>query len=490
MPRLGLKKSRTGCAQCRARRVKVRRCPPTTPRLLTSCLFFRHWQCDEKRPCTHCARHRQACSLVNVLDVAQLLSAQPAPSPKLAVSPKHALPWTQAAAHASASASTSCASTPAAEAATPGAHSAASPAALPTAAMPAATATTAAAAAAAAAPAAAPTATAANPPSTPFHSPRAGPSSASAAPPTFSSSPNDVWRRDLMLLHHYTTWTADTLLPKGNVHGICQIVLPELAYKHDFIMHGILAISALHIAAIRADESQYYSTLSIHHHNQALASYQDALSRLANENFVPVFALALILPIWTVKQSVTGLPGRPAADPIAGILDCFNLIRGSGRIAWNAAYLEDFGPLAPVIELEPDEGTLPVHLSARLDELNRLITLEFLDANELPAYKEAVDELRKEFARSVVHPTRTTLNPPMRWMVSVPDEYMVGIKHRKPVALVILAYFAVLLHRFNSFWFLDQAGARLVECISGALEGPWAGWVQWPRDHTRDMFVG
>ncbi|PSN72453.1 hypothetical protein BS50DRAFT_569941 [Corynespora cassiicola Philippines] len=43
MPRLGSKKSRNGCQQCKARRVK----------------------CDENRPCGNCARYRVECSLLN-----------------------------------------------------------------------------------------------------------------------------------------------------------------------------------------------------------------------------------------------------------------------------------------------------------------------------------------------------------------------------------------------------------------------------------------
>ncbi|XPS74698.1 hypothetical protein M3J09_006810 [Ascochyta lentis] len=75
MPRLGSKKSRHGCVQCKARRVK----------------------CDENRPCGACARYRVECSLLStsVLSRAHTVSQTPSthtssPSPEtneLSVSP-------------------------------------------------------------------------------------------------------------------------------------------------------------------------------------------------------------------------------------------------------------------------------------------------------------------------------------------------------------------------------------------------------------------
>ncbi|KAF1931886.1 uncharacterized protein M421DRAFT_322743 [Didymella exigua CBS 183.55] len=58
MPRLGSKKSRHGCVQCKARRVK----------------------CDENRPCGACARYRVECSLLSISVQARAQTVSKTPS--------------------------------------------------------------------------------------------------------------------------------------------------------------------------------------------------------------------------------------------------------------------------------------------------------------------------------------------------------------------------------------------------------------------------
>ncbi|KAB8670410.1 hypothetical protein FH972_026323 [Carpinus fangiana] len=68
-PRLGHKKSRAGCSQCKSRRVKVRFLPGSRCSSLPSCPPFpplTNLQCDETRPvCSACARHAQECSFLH-----------------------------------------------------------------------------------------------------------------------------------------------------------------------------------------------------------------------------------------------------------------------------------------------------------------------------------------------------------------------------------------------------------------------------------------
>ena len=65
MPRLGHKKSRNGCRQCKRRHVKVCRCVGPRPfGAENSRVDDAPRQCDEKKPCSNCARHGVECSLV------------------------------------------------------------------------------------------------------------------------------------------------------------------------------------------------------------------------------------------------------------------------------------------------------------------------------------------------------------------------------------------------------------------------------------------
>ena len=75
MPRLGSKKSRHGCVQCKARRVKVQ----TARSFIRIQVLLTPFQCDENRPCGACARYRVECSLLStsVSNRAQTVSQTP-----------------------------------------------------------------------------------------------------------------------------------------------------------------------------------------------------------------------------------------------------------------------------------------------------------------------------------------------------------------------------------------------------------------------------
>ena len=57
-------------------------------------------------------------------------------------------------------------------------------------------------------------------------------------------------------MHHYD---RDTLLQPLGIREDCQHLwrenIPREAIKHSFLMHGILALSALHIAHTRPEEA-------------------------------------------------------------------------------------------------------------------------------------------------------------------------------------------------------------------------------------------
>jgi hypothetical protein len=55
------------------------------------------------------------------------------------------------------------------------------------------------------------------------------------------------------------------------------------------------------------------------------------------------------------------------------------------------------------------------------------------------------------------------------------------LSQKKPEALVVLAYFAVQLHRCTGFWIVGGAGRFLLGAVGRYLGEEWGGWLEWPR---------
>ncbi|KAH8823591.1 hypothetical protein DL96DRAFT_1819270 [Flagelloscypha sp. PMI_526] len=87
---------------------------------------------------------------------------------------------------------------------------------------------------------------------------------------------------DLELLHHFTTSTATSLFDvhsfeSPNILGIYQRNAPRLALKHPFLMHALLALSALHLHRLnqtsQASTVGHYYALSCYHRTHAVQTY-------------------------------------------------------------------------------------------------------------------------------------------------------------------------------------------------------------------------
>lgn len=54
------------------------------------------------------------------------------------------------------------------------------------------------------------------------------------------------------------------------------------------------------------------------------------------------------------------------------------------------------------------------------------------------------------------------------------------IKRRVPQALVLLAFYCVLLDVLDSRWWISGWASRVLRDVLSSLEEPWRQWIEWP----------
>jgi len=62
----------------------------------------------------------------------------------------------------------------------------------------------------------------------------------------------------------------------------------------------------------------------------------------------------------------------------------------------------------------------------------------------------------------------------------LPEEYVMLLNQRRPEALIILAYYGVVLHSYRKAWAIGDSGAALIKAISAQLGSYWGHWLLWP----------
>lgn len=74
------------------------------------------------------------------------------------------------------------------------------------------------------------------------------------------------------------------------------------------------------------------------------------------------------------------------------------------------------------------------------------------------------------------------------WAYDIPQPIMKDIRQHNPHALLLLAYFAVIMATGDRrYWFLNGWAKQLLDDVDRRLRSKdrFAKWLVWPRNHTR-----
>ena len=119
-------------------------------------------------------------------------------------------------------------------------------------------------------------------------------------------------------------------------------------------------------------------------------------------------------------------------------------------------------------------------IEVALKELEVRCRAATADETDREMYIAAIEELRESFHKQAVNPLDRA--PAVSWPILVPRAYIDALSNHQPTALVILAYYAVLLHDLRVCWWAGDRGVKIVEAVSGSVEEVWAETLKWPAE--------
>jgi len=115
----------------------------------------------------------------------------------------------------------------------------------------------------------------------------------------------------------------------------------------------------------------------------------------------------------------------------------------------------------------------------RLNEWNE----KTIDISLQAAYRSSIRDLRRAF--ETFSAISQDFGLVFVWPCAVQDKFIVQLKMKRPMALAILAHYAVLLHSISGHWWSDGRGSQLLEAICQKLPSTWQLAVSWPKQVIR-----
>lgn len=278
---------------------------------------------------------------------------------------------------------------------------------------------------------------------------------------------------------------------KSHLIGVTRSVQPgivrmlELAYseglREAYLMDELLALAAAHKSTIITGELQHlYHTESTKLQTRALAQVSLHKDVVTEDNSLALFAFSTILGqhvLFDIFSSAADLP-----TTLDKLVQCFDLhqgIRVTAGEAWKKAHAvlhdESLGNQSYVMENAQLTTT-----GADCDGLLHHLRHSGMDQQTIHVYSNTIKVLQYLF--DSVHSSRARSAVAVQeWPVRVTHDYISLLRQRRPEALAVLAYYAVLLHYARNYWAIGDSGYFLIHSISRHLGDYWADWLAWPK---------
>ncbi|KZF26436.1 hypothetical protein L228DRAFT_257875 [Xylona heveae TC161] len=279
--------------------------------------------------------------------------------------------------------------------------------------------------------------------------------------------------RELELMHHYMAFTWKCL-PGRDISGkVMGEVVPREALKHDFLMHSMLSISAIHLAHLRSSNKHTYLATAVQQADLALR-----LTRAAIQNITPANHAIIFMGTCFVNAFAFSFPQTRHLDHFCDLLLLF---RGCIAVLMLGRQRVRSSSLGELLS-DPTGGArrdLPRHASQALETLQLYGDALAVAESTKRVYRRAIDELRESFLNHYSFPDHHYNI--FGWPHCLPEELIVLLKARVPFALAILAHYCVILHNVDHLWWAQRWGQDVFISISSVLSPEWQFLIDWPR---------
>lgn len=292
---------------------------------------------------------------------------------------------------------------------------------------------------------------------------------------------------DVQLMYYYSTQTYRTLSDDDSRHFVWQVEVPELAFKHDFLLYGLWAFTAFHrcrLSSLAQDEKTSLIRIGRHYKQHGLGTYIPALEHSSSDNCHALFAFSLLLGSLCLAELQHDFE-QANFDTVAffsALFDITTLLSGCIAIADKHRDVLRRSNLAPLLGSDLQVGDLtnfPTGLREALEKVFYGIqhTPEDMPSADTEACIAALKRLGLVYpANGQPSGTRAAL---IAWPVLGGRSFMDLMHSRDTLALICLAHYGAIVHDYRGVWFLEGLGERLVSSVLGVVPQSSRKYLDW-----------
>lgn len=299
---------------------------------------------------------------------------------------------------------------------------------------------------------------------------------------------------DMDLINHFYTSTLPTLsVGDGSGRQYWTMCLSNFGYQYPHLYHLVLALAALHKARLNSHQRAELMVQAERHHAIGVQGSTALLGSINEDNYEVVRTSASLIGL--INLAMGPRPGEYIVFSERAGPNFLDLLRGLRSIRGHEQY-------NTTQEESPADAASPGTVSDRLAESpfanNPNIHLRSLYARvrEIPeaghrkSYIVALDDLEQffilmdgyfELSSGSALPDAAHHLSPLGWIYRMQDDFLEWLQNKEPLALVIVAYFAVVLKELESGWPADGWAEHIMAKVcEEVVEPDDRELIRWP----------
>ncbi|TGJ79718.1 hypothetical protein E0Z10_g9045 [Xylaria hypoxylon] len=289
----------------------------------------------------------------------------------------------------------------------------------------------------------------------------------------------------LELFHHFER-DMQCFLPFDDAMGkrfVAMVIRQAVAIP--YLMNQLLAFSAAHMCTHRPHQAPFYHEEATRLQTRALGLFNAAKATITTGEGLSAFLFSIILSHQILSDTFATRTDFPTfLDKLVTSLRLCAGVRTIAGMSWNSIMMEFYQQTGMELsnKLILDTGSETI-FTKKLAHLGSLIKDPNTGLSVSIPCTQALDLLRDlSSAENAPVPESLRNISALRWAVTVPPDFVKLIEQRRPEALIITAYYGVLIHNARDFWVFGDAGAFIIRSITRFLGGYWAEWLAWPNE--------
>jgi hypothetical protein len=284
---------------------------------------------------------------------------------------------------------------------------------------------------------------------------------------------------DAELMYHWTTSTSNSLSAQSAGAAFWRTNVTEVGFTHQYLLHLLFAITALHLAHCRPLRRNEYIARADHHYAAALPSVTSELSHINEDNCDAVLLSVQFICFITWARGPQ--PGEFLAFGEKGRSDWLIMFRGVRTTLESldpGTFRRSLAPnlrtkTGPLPELKP-----PPAYEAPLGEL-----LAYVKSSSITSQLESnlySHEVLKESYHKRYNGIDGEYHVVFAWLYKMEEEFLEALQKHSAVPLVLYAHFTVLMNDMEGSWYMRGWTAHVLGGIWGILRDEDRIWIRWP----------